>query len=312
MLECKNLEFSYGPVKRLKNISFDLTPGIFGLFGQNGSGKSTLLKILGGSLPAQKGHIKIHGQNALGPDSYVQAHLRKNFGILFQENSSDEKISVRHNLFYASLLMGVNKNKINSLIDDVLILSGLKDRAHDPVKKLSGGMRRKLELYRTFIHRPKILLLDEPTAGLDVEETEKFQRFLCDYQEKNQSLVIISSHNPRDFISTKRILLISSGIILADSSLDKLLSNLNYLQLTFRLHNDIFNHKDLAMFDVAHDKKNALLTAKITPEKLAVLLQDKNLFSNNFMGFQVDKPNLADAYQLLVQNFLGSQHDRHN
>lgn len=296
MLEC-NVSFSYGSKKRL-NVDFNLSSGIIGLFGQNGSGKSTLLKILGGSLPAS-GAIKIDGHNAIGSDGFLKASVRKDLGILFQETSSDDKISAFDNLFYASLLMGFDKNEAKNQASETLKLSGLEERAYEPVKKLSGGMRRRLELYRTFLHNPKIVLLDEPTAGLDVKETSRFGEFLKAYQEKTDALVIIASHSPEELLMCTRVLFLAEGVLLADDSPEKLLGALDYLCLSLKLKGEIA--PALKLTDMAHDKKNGLLTGKISAQKLDALLTDQAFFKNDLVkGFTVDMPTLADAYRTLT------------
>lgn len=310
MLECC-LEFSYGQKKCL-DISFRFMKGIYGLFGRNGSGKTTLLRILGGSLPVKKGSVKISGLNALGPDGYVRADVKKNFGILFQETSSDEKLSLKDNLFYSALLMGVDKSKINSLIKETLDRAGLSLRASEPVKKLSGGMRRRLELYRTFMHEPKILLLDEPTTGLDVKEISRFSSFLREYQQRTDALVIISSHNPEELLVCERVLFLAEGALLADSSPETLLKSLDFLRLSVKLsgENYDFDPQAFELFDIYHDKKNALLEGKIYSKNLNSLVQDSR-FLSNLKGFVVDKPNLADAYENLMKAALGEGDGRY-
>lgn len=296
MLECINLSFSYGQAKRLNDVSFNFGPGIFGLFGQNGSGKSTLLKVLRGSLPAQPGALAMNGRDILDGKGYVKSQVRKNFGILFQETSSDEKITVYDNLFYASLLMGLDKKKTRSKIEEVLTLSGLSHRSKDQVKKLSGGMRRRLELYRTFLHEPNVVLLDEPTCGLDVEEQQKFHKFLVDYQKKHQALIIMASHSPEELLITDRVLFLAHGKVVADGAPKDLLLSLDYLRLSLKLgDNSRFVPENFSMFDIDHDKKNAQVQGKIYSQHLKTLLEDQALL-NNFAGFSIDKPSLADVY----------------
>lgn len=307
MLECSGLDFFYGQKKRLDGISFSFGQGIFGLFGRNGSGKSTLLKILGGSLPAQHGLIKFHGQNALGPRRYIIDSFRKNFGILFQETSSDEKLSAQDNLFYSAILMGIDKAKAVLTTKRMLDQIGLSEWADKPVKKLSGGMRRRLELYRTFLHEPRVLLLDEPTSGLDVSEACRFFRFLKEYQEKNSALVLISSHSPEELSICERVLFMAEGSILADGSPKSLQSREDYLCLTLKLKGEAMDidPASLNLFDAFYDEKSAILKGKIKAHDLSSLLSERSFFMGPlFEGFRVDKPNLADAYASLLKSFV--------
>lgn len=298
MLSCRDLGFHYGETLRLKNINIDFDK-IIGLFGQNGSGKSTLLKILGGSLPVKNGQITYLGQSILGKNGFINEEFRKNLGILFQETSSDEKISAHDNLFYACLLLGIKKSAVSSVIEETLNLSGLTERAFEPVKKLSGGMRRRLELYRTFMHEPKVLLLDEPTSGLDVAEAKRFFEFLKAYQKKHDALVIISSHSPEELLICERVLLLHQGEIIADDSPKSLLNGLDYLRLSFKLEQGLdFDPNGLEVFDWSHDKKAGILSGKILAANLSSFLTGQGL--KNLKGFTVDKPNLADAYQSML------------
>src|SRR5690606_38856830 len=129
-------------------------------------------------LPISRGHLYFLGANAIAHNGYMRRDLREHIGVLFQTNSSDEKLSVLDNLIYSARLYGLNQARAHEQAQWALNQAALSERAHEPVKKLSVGMRRRLELFRCFLHRLKLVLLDEPTAGLDVAEIAKFFAFL--------------------------------------------------------------------------------------------------------------------------------------
>jgi ABC-2 type transport system ATP-binding protein len=303
MLECINLDFFYGSSQRLKRVSFKAnSPSLIGLFGDNGSGKTTLLKILGGALPLSIGDVRMFNQGALNKEGYIRKELRHVIGFLFQTTSSDEKLSAFSNLFYSAQLMGINTANIEELVKKTLYLANLLDRAHEPLKKLSVGMRRRLELYRTFIHDPKIVLLDEPTAGLDVFESKRFFSFLKDYQKCTNALIIMSTHHPEDLLNLERVLLMKNGGIIADQSPHALISGLHYIRCSFSL-NDKSVLKDFSkeLFDIENDETNDVIRAKFSSNKLDGFLQDPILRNNSIKLFSMEKPNIADAYKDLCR-----------
>ncbi|MBL4817897.1 MAG: ABC transporter ATP-binding protein, partial [Deltaproteobacteria bacterium] len=162
-----DLSFSYASKHVLDGVSFEVTPGeILGILGVNGAGKSTLLKLLCGLLPIQTGVIS--------PIS------RDKLGVVFQECSLDPKLTGRENLqLFAALYNGA---QVPEKLDGVDL--------NQPVKNLSGGMKRKLELARVFVHKPKLVLMDEPTTGLDIRSCEVFWQKL----RSHQATTIINTH----------------------------------------------------------------------------------------------------------------------
>lgn len=302
MLECADLNYYYGSSHRLKGVSFGAASGsLLGLFGHNGCGKSTLLKMLGGSLPVKSGNVMFFKGVAIGNDGYVLFRFRKNMGVLFQDTSSDEKLSAFDNLVYGARLMGLSRSSEDDLVKKTLRLANLSERAHDQVKKLSGGMRRRLELYRTFLHRPKIVLLDEPTAGLDVLETARFFSFLKDYQRETGATVLLSTHRPDELMHCDRVIMLVEGRMKADRTPLDMLKDLDYLRCSFAVNEGVASVKldDLGLFDMVFDDVESTLRAKIRVSDLDTLLSSPMLRRGALKRFSMEKPNLADAYEEL-------------
>lgn len=178
-------------IKALEEVSFHIDEGeVFGLLGPNGAGKTTLLHILATLLPPTSGRAEINGFDVTTqPD-----RVRSSIGIVFQGPSSDEKLTGYENLKLHALMFDVPKNQIEKRIEQALDLVNLKDRAHDQVRKYSGGMRRRLELARGLIHRPKVLFLDEPTLGLDPQSREKTWKYIMNIVDTEKITVIITTH----------------------------------------------------------------------------------------------------------------------
>lgn len=164
-LEFKNVSFSYDKKEVLKNISFCINEGsFFVLLGLNGAGKSTIFSLATRLLKLQKGEIFV---NNFSIKDYSNA--LKDIGIVFQEPTLDLDLTVKQNLYYYGALKGINfKDTMNSIQDEIIKL-GLEDSLDIQVRKLNGGHRRRVEIVRALINKPKLLLLDEATVGLDLK-----------------------------------------------------------------------------------------------------------------------------------------------
>lgn len=296
VLSISNLEYSYGK-KRFLHVSFSLKGGeSICLYGHNGSGKSTLLKILSAVVPAESGTIEFLGHNALSKDGYFKKDLRQKIGVLFQGTSTDDKLSSRDNLLYFCQLMGVKNASLK--VEQILNDANLIERAHEPVKKLSVGMRRRLEVYRTFLHDPLLLLLDEPTAALDACETSRFFAFLRSYQQRTQASVIMALHNPSEVMHADRVLMMKDGIVIEEGDPKILLSQLNYLQIKIYFADKIT--KDLSSlnwFDARYDQAANVLSAKFKSSHLLDVLGHPLMVTKAIKSISINYPNMADIYE---------------
>jgi len=300
VLHCTDLNYFYGSTQRLKDVSLRAqASSLIGLFGHNGAGKTTLLKMLGGSFPVMRGRVHLFDRPALDKRGFLQAALRSKVGALFQGTSSDEKLSAHHNLVYAARLMGVRKTEIQQLVTETLTWSELSHRACEPIKKFSHGMRRRLELYRAFMHKPSLVLLDEPTAGLDVGESAKFFSFLKNYQREHQALVIMSSHRPEEMMKCDRVLMMKDGQVITDQPPDMLLKDLNYLLVSISSdENASVAHP--YFYDIKKGCSENLLRAKVQSCYLDEFLKSPLLTDCRVRAFSVERPTIADAYEDLL------------
>lgn len=164
ILSVKNISHRYDRILALDDVSFSVHRGeIFGLLGPNGGGKSTLFKIIATRLLPSDGNATIDGLDILTESN----HVRRKLAIVFQFPSIDEHLTVYENLKFHGMLFGISSDELSQRINEFLSKLGISERKNDLVKNLSGGMRRKVEIAKGLLSRPKIVLMDEPGTGLD-------------------------------------------------------------------------------------------------------------------------------------------------
>jgi len=191
VVQVQNLTKRYDRLLAVDNISFSISEGeVFGLLGPNGAGKTTTLHILATLLAPTDGRAFVNGYDVVREPSLV----RKSIGVVFQEPSSDDILTGYENLKLHALMYGVPGSVREERIRQALELVELTERKNDLVKKYSGGMRRRLEIARGLLHDPKVLLLDEPTLGLDPQTRETIWVYLENLVEKRRITVIITTH----------------------------------------------------------------------------------------------------------------------
>jgi ABC-2 type transport system ATP-binding protein len=164
MIEVRDLVKNYGDFCAVNHISFDVPAGrIFGFLGPNGAGKTTTIKMLTTVLAPTSGTVRVNGHDP----AHAQKQVRRSFGIVFQDPSLDDELTAQENMDLHGILYGVRSPERGQRITMLLKFVGLADRRKSRVKTFSGGMKRRLEVARALLHKPKILFLDEPTIGLD-------------------------------------------------------------------------------------------------------------------------------------------------
>lgn len=209
----------YGELQALDNVSFDIQKGeFFGLLGPNGAGKSTLISAIAGLLKLNGGNIAILGSDV--ERDYRQA--RMNLGVVPQEIVIDPFFTVRETLQFQSGYFGLRNN--DQWIDELLDQLGLSDKADSNMRKLSGGMKRRVLIAQALVHKPEVLVLDEPTAGVDVELRQSMWRFVRRLHKDGHTIVLTTHYLEEAEELCDRIAIINKGKLLALETKEDLLS----------------------------------------------------------------------------------------
>lgn len=216
-IKIEHLNQFYGKKQALKDVNLTIRQGMFGLLGRNGAGKTTLMKVLATLLPKSDGKVTIC--NVPLEDS---AKIRKMTGYLPQEFSMYPNMSVYEAMDYLGVLSGLSRAKRQEKIPGLLEKVNLWDNKKTKVKALSGGMKRRLGIAQAILHDPKILIVDEPTAGLDPEERVRFRNLLCEIAEER--IVILSTHIVEDIEATcEQIAVLNAGEFLYQGNVSDLI-----------------------------------------------------------------------------------------
>jgi ABC-2 type transport system ATP-binding protein len=213
MIKIRGLTKKYGSHIAVDNLTLDIYENeVFGLLGSNGAGKTTTIHMLATLLKPSSGSATVNGYDIVSQPSRV----RSSIGIVFQAPSSDDMLTGYENLQLHSMLYSVPRNTRKQRIEEVLSLVGLTERMHDQVKTYSGGMRRRLEIARGLLHKPKVMFLDEPTLGLDPASRETMWRYIQSLVKEERMTVILTTHYMEEAdILCNRIGIIDKGRIVA-------------------------------------------------------------------------------------------------
>ncbi|WP_338027743.1 ABC transporter ATP-binding protein [Cohnella thermotolerans] len=228
----ERLAKSYGAKPALKDVTFSVREGsCFGLLGPNGAGKSTTMKILSGLLPPDRGHVSVLGRDIRksGED------IRREVGYVPQSITLYEKLSARDNLTFFGEMYGVRGAELKRRIGEVLERVGLADRAKDAVASFSGGMKRRVNIAAALLHRPKLIIMDEPTVGIDPQSRNHIFEMIRSLQ-KSGVTVLYSTHYMEEVESLcDELAIIDGGEVIVSGGLNEVLDRFGtqavYLEL---------------------------------------------------------------------------------
>jgi ABC-2 type transport system ATP-binding protein len=292
IIETLGLTKRFGELKAVDHIDLSIREGeVFGLLGPNGAGKTTTLSMLATLLKPTEGTAKVDGHDVLTE----AAAVRKSIGIVFQEPSSDDILTGRENLYLHALMYGVDRRIREQRFREVLKLVDLEDRADDQVKKYSGGMRRRLELARGLLHKPKILFLDEPTLGLDPQTREHIWQYIRRLVDLEHVTVILTTHYMEEAERLcDRVAIIDDGRIIALDTPERLKHIIGGDIIRLRIQNPQLGRIKELGYVVKIDQAGDLVT--LTVKDSGVHLQEILSLVGDVKSVELRTPTLNDVF----------------
>jgi ABC-2 type transport system ATP-binding protein len=217
----ENVVKTYGPIRAVDGVSLEVHPGEFiALLGPNGAGKTTLFQLLSGLFTADSGRIEVMGHDMSRDPVPALARL----GIVFQQPTLDLELSVMANLLFHAGLHGIPHAVARARSEKELARIGLAERAHDKAAQLSGGNRRRVELARALLHEPRLLLMDEPTVGLDPQSRGDLLKLMLAMRGERAVAVLWATHLCDEVPDADRVIVMHRGKLLADTAPSQLVA----------------------------------------------------------------------------------------
>ena len=300
MISIKDLKKSYGEVDAVKNISFNVDKGSFFAFlGPNGAGKSTTINIICTLLEMNSGYVKI-GDYSLGNQD---DSIRQLIGVVFQNYMLDRKLTVRQNLKIRGAFYRLTKAEVQKRIHNLEILLNI-DYLDQSYGTLSGGQKRRADIARALIHEPQILILDEPTTGLDPKTRKDVWEVIDTLRKKNMT-IFLTTHYMEEAANADKIVIINKGEIVAEGSPDQLKKM--YAKDTLRLAGNIeeitnYCVKNRLLFE---QKNDVIYIQTQSLESIQIILDLKETLS----GFEMIQATLDDVFLDIIGK--GGEHERH-
>lgn len=297
----ENLTHTYDTRCALDHVNFSVSRGeVFGFLGPNGSGKTTLFKILSTLITPTSGVINIFGH-----DIYTERKLiRKLLGVVFQHPALDGKLTVIENLRHQGHLYGLRGRELNNRINELLKQFNINDRTKDLVEELSGGLQRRVEIAKALLHSPQVLLLDEPSSGLDIGVRRQLSEYLSILAENEDICILLTTHLMDEADECKRVAILDDGRLVALGSPDELKSQIGGDVVSVETKN---NHSLSKAIEEKFHVSTTITEDFIHIESTRAndLVKDIMVaFPDDILSVRLSKPTLEDVFIKLTGSML--------
>lgn len=287
IIEIKNLDKSFREVHAVNDLSLKVKEGeLFAFLGVNGAGKSTTISIMCGTLPKDGGEVIIDGKNV---DTDMK-EITKELGVVFQTSVLDAKLSVKDNLMSRASLYGIMGAEAKQRIKELASLLNFTDLLNRTFEKLSGGQRRRIDIARALLHRPRILILDEPTTGLDPEARKTLWQVITDLRKQENMTVFLTTHYMEEAADADYVVILDNGKIAAEGTPLQLKNEFtgDFITLYHAKENDI---KNLGLpYEIIKDA--CRVAVKNTEEARNLIMKYPSLFTD----FEITKGKMDDVF----------------
>lgn len=300
VIEVNNLSKNFGAIKAVDDITFTVPEGyLFAFLGTNGAGKSTTISIISTLLKKSGGKVSVAG-------SFVDENdeeIRRNIGVVFQDNLLDPLLTVRENIIMRGTLYGLSKSEIVARMDKLAQSIGTSEYMNQRYGTLSGGQKRRADIVRALINMPKVLILDEPTTGLDPSTRQKVWQIINQLKQEQGLTIFLTTHYMEEAAIADKIVVINKGKIIATGTPEQL--RIKYSK--DRLHIiPKSEHKEdiLALIEGSiykEDRDMIIIELENSMQSLEIL----NKISSKILAFEVIRGNMDDAFININSNYEG-------
>lgn len=296
IIRIKDIKKNYGPIEAVKGISFSIREGeFFSLLGPNGSGKTTTISMICTILSMDAGSVEICGYR-VGQDD---KKIRRMLGVVFQNNRLDSVLTVRENLEIRGRLYGLTKPTLENRIEELLNVTGAADLVKRKYGTLSGGEKRKIDIARALIHSPKILLLDEPTTGLDPESRNKIWQMVTNLRNEENVTILLTTHYLEETNEADHVVVLNEGRVQVAGKPSEIKDRYSHNFLIIHT-----NHKEklevmLNDQKTAYDYRDGMffIPLKNTKEAISIINDCQDLIES----YEVKQGTMDDAFMSIVR-----------
>ena len=290
IIEIKNLCRQFDKFVAVNNISFTVKQGeLFAFLGTNGAGKSTTISMICTLLPKTSGSIIVDGFDT----DKEAAKVRSRLGVVFQTNVLDDLLTVGDNLNTRARFQGLCGDELHCRINELRDVFGLSDIWKRPFGKLSGGQKRKCEIARAILNKPEILILDEPTTGLDPQTRTAIWKLIRDMQTQQGMTVFLTTHYMEEAAAADNVLILEKGRICAEGTPDTLKSKYGKDTLKLRFPNSEEGMKQLRAMGYTAKQKADYVSLSIEDSHEALKIVNS---LDDFLDFELIKGNMDDVF----------------
>ncbi|WP_160680571.1 ABC transporter ATP-binding protein [Clostridium sp. C8-1-8] len=298
LIQVENVNKTFGEKKILDNLTFHVNKGeVLGILGPNGAGKSTTFNVITGLLKADSGTVKFEDNVVLGSKAY-----KTRLGVVPQDISLYEDMTVEENLRLIGKLYGIRGNKLNAVVEKLVKDVHLSEKKKTEIKKLSGGMKRRVNIAAAILHDPALIIMDEPTVGIDPQSRSGIWDIINSLREQGKSIILTSHYVDEVERLSDRVLIIDTGKVIAEGSVNSLIKSycnskiytIEFYSLDESFINEVKNIPSVESVDVQENKVKIISNnEKNILEDLVKISMSLNLDIKNI---DFKKPSLEDVF----------------
>ena len=293
-IEINGLTKSYDNVNALNGVDIQINQGeFFGLLGPNGAGKTTTINILTGLVIRENGETKVFGRDTVSDYRFTRSKI----GIAAQEFSIDWFFPIEKLLFFQAGYYGIKPKDAKPMVDSLLDRLGLSGKRNSRLRQLSGGMKRRFQIAKALVHDPEILILDEPTAGVDVELRRDLWKYLQDLHSLGKTILLTTHYIEEAELLCENVAIIDNGKILKEGSPKQLTRDLGEAGISVVLENiNSLNKNELNQYKYTNEKNRLHFSVKDPDEELPKIIRILSKSGLHIQSIESTKSSLEDVF----------------